>query len=344
MKILYVLVSSSSDYYYEQALISMMSAKHHIPSCSISLLTDRETNDNLNGPRNLINNYISEKKVIELEKALSPIQKSRWLKTSMRNLVDGDFLYVDVDTVFAGPIDNSILSADVMGVLDANMLMNTHPMKDVIVENLKKLQFETNSDFHINSGVLYFKDSPAAHSFAKCWHKRWEESCSKGIIVDQPALHQAIIDSGEILKLLPDYMNAQFGRNINTLADGIILHYYSSWANDSVYTPAFKFLQKEWLQEFRNNPKSEISKKIIYNPKKAFDANSIIMGQNFDIFFHSKLGHKFASLRLSTTNADIRLFHFLEWQNEFVSKLYYKIIKFFYPIKKILKKGIGENL
>lgn len=337
MKLLYVLISSEADFYCEQALISMMSAKYHMPRCRIALLVDEATERYLAKKHSLINEYIDEKKIVNVNKEFSSMRKSRWLKTSMRNLIDGDFLYIDVDTVFAGPIDENLFSSDVMGVLDANMPIKMHPMKEFIIDNLKKLQFGNCLDFHINSGVLYFKDSPVAHSFAEIWHKRWEESCSKGIIVDQPALHQAIIDSGEILKLLPDYMNAQFGRNINTLADGIILHYYSSWANDSVYTPAFKFLQKEWLQEFRNNPKSESSKKIIYNPKKAFDTNSIIMGQNFDIFFHSKLGHKFASLRMSTNNADIRLFQFLEWQNEFVSKLYYKIIKFFYPIKKILK-------
>lgn len=337
MKILYVLVCSEKDYYGEQALISMMSAKHHMPNCIISLLSDKTTDQYIANSKLPIDEYISEKKVIELGEDLSPTQKSRWLKTRMRELVKGDFLYVDVDTVFAGSIDESLFSHDVMGVPDGNCLLKDHPLKWQIEDNLKKLQFNNSLEYHINGGVLFLKDSPTAHSFANHWHRRWQESCSKGIFIDQPALHQAFCDSKLEQYLLPDYMNAQFGRNINTLADGIILHYYSSLTNDSVYTPAFKFLQKNWLQQFRKDPKSETFKKNIYNPKKAFDTNSIIMGPGFDNFFHSKLGHKLASMHISTNNADVRLFHFLEWQNEYVGKLYYGLTTLFYPLKKLFK-------
>lgn len=343
MKILYVLVCSENDYYGEQALISMMSARHHMPNCVISLLLDKTTDQNIANSKLPIDEYISEKKVIELDESLSPTQKSRWLKTTMRELVKGDFLYVDVDTVFAAPIDESLFTHDVMGVPDGNCLLKDHPLKWQIEDNLKKLQFNNSLNCHINGGVLFLKDSSLAHSFASNWHKRWQESCSKGIFIDQPALHQAFIDTRLEQHLLPDFMNAQFGRNINTLADGIILHYYSSWTNDSVYAPAFKFLQKEWLQQLRNDPYSEQVKINIYNPKKAFDSNSIIMGHNFDLFFHSKLGHQFASMHMSTNNADIRLFHFLERQNECICKLYYKTINSFYPIKKLFNKIIGKR-
>ena len=250
MKILYVLVSSESDFYYEQALISMMSAKYQMPDCNISLLTERETDNSLKGSRNLINEYLSEKIVIDLDKNLLPIQKSRWLKTSMRSHVKGDYLYVDVDTVFAAPIDENIFTNDVMGVPDGNCLLSQHPMKLPIESNLKKANFQNSLQYHINSGVLYFKDSPVTHSFCQTWHQRWSESCKKGIFFDQPALHQAFIDSNLEQHLLPDSMNAQFGRNINTLSTGIILHYYSSWTQDSSFSPAYKFLQKEWLNEF----------------------------------------------------------------------------------------------
>lgn len=335
MKILYVLVSSTTDYYYEQMLISMMSAKHQMPNCYISLLIDRESDGALKDSRSLINKYISEKKVIDLDKSLSAMQKSRWLKTSMRNLIEGDFLYVDVDTVFAEPIDENIFSSDVMGVPDANVPINEHPMKEFIIDNLKRIQFKNSLDFHINSGVLYFKDSPEAHSFAECWHKRWEESCRKGVFIDQPALHQAIIDTGEILTLLPDYMNAQFGRNINTLASGVILHYYSSWANDSTYLPAYKFLQKDWLKEFRNDPNSEKFQKDICNPKEAFDPNTFILGRHFNSFWNTRLIQYLMNLWISSDRADKRLF----WINEsivlIVRAIYYRLIKILYPFYKL---------
>lgn len=338
MKILYVLVSSESDFYYEQALISMMSAKYQMPNCTISLLTEQETDNGLKGSRSLINEYISEKKVIDLDSSLSPMQKSRWLKTSMRELVKGDFLYVDVDTVFAAPIDETILTTDIMGVPDGNCTLKKHPMKWFIEDNLKKVHFENTLDYHINSGVLFFKDTPIGHKFAQRWHERWIECCKKEIFIDQTALHQTIVDSGKKIGLLPDCMNAQFGRNINTLANGIILHYYSSWNNNSSYTPAYKFLKQDWLNRFRANSTSNEFKKLIYNPKSAFDTSTLVIGREFNQWYNSQSIQLLANLHQSSDKADQRLYVFLEKVNIFTSHTYYAIIKFLFPIKKVFKK------
>lgn len=338
MKILYVLVSSESDFYYEQALISMMSAKYQMPNCTISLLTERETDNSLKASRNLINEYLSEKVVIDLDSSLSPMQKSRWLKTSMRKYVKGDFLYVDVDTVFAAPIDETLFSEDIMGVPDGNCPLKTHPMRWFIEDNLKKVHFSNTLDYHINSGVLFFKDTPIALSFAEKWHERWIESCQKEIFIDQPALHQTVVDTKCILKLLPNYMNAQFGRNINTLAKAVILHYYSSWANDSLYKPAYKLLQKDFLAKVRENPKSKIVLKLIQNPKEAFDENTYIMTKDYSEFINSELIQNLLRMRLSEDKADLRLYTFLMRHNQLVKHYYYKVIKVLYPIKKFFTK------
>ena len=335
MKILYVLVSSEKDFYYEQALISMMSAKHRMPNCFITLLTDSETEEGLKYSRNLINKYISEKVVIDLDKDLTPMQRSRWLKTSMRKCVKGDFLYVDVDTVFAAPIDESFFSEDIMGIPDGNCPLEKHPMKWFIEGNLKKVHFCNALDYHINSGILYFKDSPNAHFFCQQWHQRWIETCEKGIYIDQPALHQTIIDTGNILKILPDYMNAQFGRNINTLSKGVILHYYSSWVNDSLYKPAYKFLQKEWLIKFRENPDAAEFQSLIQNPKEAFDEETFITGKEFSAFINSELIRSLLRMRLSADKADLRLYSLLTKFDKIIKHYYYIAIKILYPIKKL---------
>ena len=339
MKILYVLVSSATDYYYEQALISMMSAKHHMPGCFISLLTDRETYDTLKDSRNLINKYLSEKKIVDLDDSLSPMQKSRWLKTSMRSLINGDFLYVDVDTVFADSVDESLFNADVMGVPDGNVPLKDHPMKWFVENNLKQAGFDNSANYHINSGVLFFKDTPLARSFAKKWHQRWEETCKKNIFIDQTALHQAIIDSGNILKLLPNCMNAQFGRNINTLNRGVILHYYSSWTDISLYKPAYKMLQDSFLKKIRENPTSKDIQELIQKPKEAFDENTFIMASDYNEFRNSEFIQNLLQLYHSTDKADIRLFSILERLSRLIRKTYYKTIKIIYPLKRIFKKG-----
>ena len=50
-KIAYVLVSSNDDVYLEQAYISMMSLRHHMPDAVVELLIDKETEKSLTGRR-----------------------------------------------------------------------------------------------------------------------------------------------------------------------------------------------------------------------------------------------------------------------------------------------------
>lgn len=309
-----------------------------MPNCSVSLLTERETDNGLKGSRNLINEYVSEKIVVDLDSSLSQMQKSRWLKTSTRKFVKGDFLYVDVDTVFAAPLDESLLSEDVMGVPDGNYPLSDHPLKWFILDNLNKLGYSTNSKYHINSGVLYLKDTPYVHHFIDEWHELWQDSCKKGIFIDQAALQQAIYNSNETLKLLPNSWNAQFGRNINTLLDGIILHYYSSWNDNISYIPAYKFLQKEWLSLFRKNPKAEEFQTLIHNPKKAFDSSTFIMGNDFDRWRNSRLIYTLMNIYSSKNNADRRLFKLFEKLFFTTHKIYYTTIKLLYPIKSFFSK------
>ena len=302
-----------------------------MPNCHISLLVDKITEQNLISNRSLINEYIDEKKIIPLDEHMTPMQRSRWIKTSMRDLVKGDFLYVDVDTIFAAPIKETLFTDDVMGVPDGNYPLNIHPMKWSIESNLKKAGFNNVLDYYINSGVLFFKDNTTAHNFSKLWHKRWNESCKRGILFDQPALHQAIIDSGNVLKLLPNYANAQFGRNMNTFANGVILHYYSSWTGNKNYVPAYKFLQNGFLKEFRKKPQSNHFQELIRNPKEAFDESTLIMGSKDDHNWNSKLIQQLMAIQSSSNRADKRLYSLLDFFICSFCNFYYKTIKILHP-------------
>ena len=130
-------------------------------------------------------------------------------------------------------------------------------------------------------------------------------------------------------------MNAQFGRNINTLTKGIILHYYSSWATDSLHKPAYKFLQKEWLTKFRDNPSADVFQHLIQNPKEAFDENTYITGKEYSEFINSELIRNLLSMKYSTDKADLRLYKFLTKLNQIIKRNYYRIIKMLYPVKAL---------
>ena len=100
-KLVYVLTCAPDHYFIEQALLSVYTARYYNPDATIVLIVDDLTDKLLVGIRAEILEYISEKKVKILPKEMSMMQRSRWLKTSVRNIIDGDFLFIDCDTLIA---------------------------------------------------------------------------------------------------------------------------------------------------------------------------------------------------------------------------------------------------
>ena len=99
-KFLYILVSQGKDIFYEQTLVSVLSLRYHNPDAFISLLVDDGTDKNLVDFRGQIKDLVNEYKVVEYPKETSNKVRSRLLKTNMRNLIDGDFLYHRQGRVF----------------------------------------------------------------------------------------------------------------------------------------------------------------------------------------------------------------------------------------------------
>lgn len=99
-KIIYVLVSNENDCYLEQALVSIYSLRLYNPDANLLLLVDEETSRTLeNGIRKLILNYVSKLVIVDVPFHYSKQQKSRYIKTSLRSQVIGDFLFMSLQTM-----------------------------------------------------------------------------------------------------------------------------------------------------------------------------------------------------------------------------------------------------
>ena len=84
MKYVYVLASSVKDFYLEQAYISMFSLKHHMPDAHVVLLTDDITYASFVGLRKEELRYADEVIPVPLDAAYNQRQRSRLLKTLVR--------------------------------------------------------------------------------------------------------------------------------------------------------------------------------------------------------------------------------------------------------------------
>lgn len=244
-KIIYVLVSNENDCYLEQALVSIYSLRLYNPDANLLLLVDEETSRTLeNGIRKLILNYVSKLVIVDVPFHYSKQQKSRYIKTSLRSQVIGDFLFIDCDTIIneeLKDIDN--LSCEIAAVPDCHLSIKYSWMKTNIKKWSSVLGWKySENDFYFNSGVLFVKDTDDTHQFYEYWHSLWRKNVLKGINYDQPSLAKANELMGCKICKLDDIWNCQINANgLPFLSKAKIIHYFASGMGAKSYVP-YKFL------------------------------------------------------------------------------------------------------
>ena len=283
-KLVYVLTCAEEATYIEQALMSVWSARSHNEDAYIVLLVDDKTNELLVDKRSEILQYIREKIVIEFaDSSLSMMYRSRYIKTQVRELVDGNFLFIDSDTIINNTlveIDN--ISFDVAAVPESNLpIERFHPMLyQPMCENANKIGWKyEGEEYYFSSGVIYVKDTPDTHRLFKLWHKYWKEGLEKGISIDQPSLARANIECGHIIQKIDNKWNCIMFTYPRKAQSAYILH-YASYRNMS-----FLFT-KRVLQYIKENGLTEYIKKYILDSTSSYiPFKSSFYHYNFSDFY-----------------------------------------------------------
>lgn len=279
MKIVYVLVCSDRDYYYEQALVSILSLRRAMPMASVSVLTDNESYKYVKEKNPSFFEKLNECKVVSFKKGESPKIKSRYLKTKLRELIEGNLLYVDVDTVWTGSVDEKDFFGDVMAEYDFNCPLSQNFLKEWIANRCEEASMPIKSEEYFNSGVIYFSDSQAAHAFARRWNEFWIKSCKKNVYYDQPSLNYLNEISGNVIKRMPSCYNAQLGFSMKYFSDAKIIHYFATDFDKKMFDNPFHFKQDRFWKHIKDVGIDRDVLNDIYNPKQAFDDFFIMQNQ-----------------------------------------------------------------
>lgn len=290
-KIVYVLVSNERDCYLEQALVSVYSLRLYNPNANLLLLVDEETSKTLlNGIRKQILNYISQLVVIDVPREFTNLQKSRYIKTSLRSRISGDFLFIDCDTIISGDLkDIDNLSCDIAAVPDRHLTIKYIWMKSIIKKWASLLDWKYSEDnYYFNSGVMFVKDSNVAHQFYNHWHLNWGKYISEGINYDQPSLAKANELMNFTICKLDDIWNCQINANgLPFLSTAKIIHYFASGIGKKQSVP-YKFLDKKLFECIKKeNCLSDEIKLMIKNPKSAFNPFCTVIGYDDAKFLYT---------------------------------------------------------
>jgi hypothetical protein len=301
-KIVYVLVSNECDIYLEQTLLSVHSAKMHIPDAEIILLTDNSTNVTLTGQRSRILDYVTSKVVVEIEERYTNRQRSRILKTSIAEYVKEDFLFIDSDTIITASLEEAdSFDCDIAAVKDLHIsLLKKHPNYFAVKKDINKIGESIDENLlYFNSGVFYVKYNERTMKFFKTWNEYWRKGNCNGIDVDQPSFMIANMLNSNIISELPDTWNCQIYTGLKYLYDSKILHYFASKIPfEEVYLA--EFTGKDLYMEIKSKGYiDDKTEQILKNPYHYFDPCTLIiygrdvaLWNSFSIrsfrFFHKK--------------------------------------------------------
>ena len=229
-KIAYCLVSDDSDYYYEQLLISLYSLRRHNPDAIVELVVDEDTNATFVNERTKVYDYVTKVILIDVPHEFSKKQRSRYIKTSLREHIQGDYLFIDTDTIIQSTLaEIDSISADICAVQEYNRLKyftkNDNSMQ--VLASKVGLVDELENEPYFNSGVMYVKDSSRAHQFFESWHTSWKETLSKGLDTDQTSLCWANKKEGHVIEFLDDSWNCLLKQSegLRDVKTAKIVHY-----------------------------------------------------------------------------------------------------------------------
>lgn len=232
-KIVYVVASLDDDIYMEQAIVSAWSARHFNPDCRIEMVCDQDTFATLNsGIRAQYKNLFDQIHIREFLPEQGMKERSRWLKTTLREIVEGDFLYLDTDTVVCADLSYvDDFDFDLGMVLDCNCQFSKTLVFDWVVPTMKQMyKIDVSREtLYFNSGVAFVRDCQLTREFYKRWNELWVHSMQHfGKLKDQQPLMKANIDMGYVITELSGDLNCQVAESIQYLHTAHVMHFFNS--------------------------------------------------------------------------------------------------------------------
>jgi lipopolysaccharide biosynthesis glycosyltransferase len=204
--------------------------------------------------RNPLINEVDEWLVVETPPGDAGF-RNRFVKTNLRILIQGPFLFLDSDVFVRGDLSEIFsLDTDIAGARNHSRVPFSEQVWDEDAATLQAMGWKVDNVVYINGGVMFYNDTPGARLFGAEFHRRWMASfLERKNYRDQPALNSALHDTKPKLVVLEDRFNAQIKRNISVVRAANIWHYYSS-VGDTPHT-SFELLVNELVQGARLDEK-----------------------------------------------------------------------------------------
>ena len=332
-QIVYVVVSSERDLFLEELWASLFSLRIYHPEATVKVLVDAPTAKRIhNNPA--LNTMITEVVTVEVPEEYSPMARSRVIKTTIRNVINGPFLYIDTDTVICHSLEEiDGIDYDVAAVPDTHLPLAQHPFGRSQINRVKHIFGIdiSNKEYYYNGGAMYVADNELTHKFYHQWYENWKvSSIEKHDNADQPALNKADMELGGVIKCLPDAYNCQLALSLKYFHEAYIVHFFHmSFIKDQSYSP---FMGLDIYREIKEaNAITPHAEELIRYCKSSFATTTMAVGKTQIYYLFSPTGQAFSMLMAKSK----RWSKTLNW-------IASKILKY-YRGKERIKEKLNKN-
>lgn len=328
-QIVYVVVSSDEDMFLEELWASVFSLRLFHPEATVKVLADAPTVQRIHA-RPALDRMITDVMSVPVPEEMSAFARSRVIKTTIRNVIDGAYLYIDTDTIITHSLEEiDAVGYDIAAVPDAHQPFRLDYYRASKIARLKD-SFNldiSDAEYFFNGGVLYVADNELTRRFYQRWYENWRSYLIDYVRrADQPPLVKTDKEFGYVIRPLADVFNCQLSLSVRFLHDAYIVHFiHMDFISDHSYSP---FMSGAIYREIKAaNAITPHVEELIRHCKSSFETPSIVVGKSQIGLLFSATGQALSIIR----ERNKTLTSILDW-------LSIKIIKYYRAKQKIKVK------
>ncbi len=225
----YVLTTTGRDVFADMTYASVAFLRYAHPEAEIICLCDAASHRALEAARHPLLEVVDRAVPVETPDE-SPGYRNRFVKTQMRQILKGDFVYFDADTLVVDRIDEMLTCrAPLAGIANHSGSGDASEIGGDEVAVFEVMGWQLPRRPYINGGVLLLRDCEQTRCFSDLWHEKWLAWSLRGRHTDQPSLNSALADSGIDYEVLGSRFNGQVNQRPSLCREPVaVWHFYFS--------------------------------------------------------------------------------------------------------------------
>lgn len=228
MNICFVCVVDEAGTYADLTYLAVLSVRLAMPSARVEVITDPESMQWLSAHKHPLTASGVVLRSVETPHGRSAAG-SRYLKTSLRRLMEGDFLFLDSDTVVLGDLGSLARVAQPFAAVEDRNIKQPYAHVPTWRRHLyQEWGWPFAGSLYVNSGVMFVRDCPEAADLFRRWHERWTDGMRRGLRTDQPSLNSVLSELPGQVRVLSWRFNAMADASPYYLLGARVVHYYQS--------------------------------------------------------------------------------------------------------------------